>query len=121
MGQFLRQPAYGKKNTMFTRKEKCGVHYAMPDGEVLPFCTFNVFPEIYRDKIQKQYSIPQKEWEATHPGWEYRSDKYIRNVKELEKNPVYRKAYGEMVDYFALEINGAKPVSGFANEKFESE
>ena len=40
------------------RVEKCDIHYAMPDGQVLPFCTFNVFPEVYRDKIQKQYSIP---------------------------------------------------------------
>ena len=67
------------------RVEKCDIHYAMPDGEVLPFCTFNVFPEVYRDKVQKQYSIPSKEWEKTHNAWTYAKDKYIRNVKELEK------------------------------------
>ncbi|MCL4381180.1 hypothetical protein M1141_02800, partial [Candidatus Marsarchaeota archaeon] len=66
------------------RVEKCDIHYAMPDGEVLPFCTFNVLPEIYRDKIQNQYSIPEKEWMAGHKGWAYSKDKYMRNVKELE-------------------------------------
>jgi hypothetical protein len=101
------------------RVEKCDIHYAMPDGEVLPFCTFNVFPEVYRDKIQKQYSVPSKEWEQTHEGWNYAKDKYMRDIKSLESNPSYRKTYGEMIDYFALPVNGGKPVDGFANEVFK--
>lgn len=100
------------------RVEKCDIHYAMPDGEVLPFCTFNVFPEVYRDKIQRQYSIPAKEWQLTHQDWSYPKDKYIRNIKELEASPLYRKAYGQMIDYFALPVNGGKPVANFANESF---
>ncbi len=100
------------------RVEKCDIHYAMPDGEVLPFCTFNVFPEVYRDKVQKQYSIPVKEWESSHPGWTYSSDKYKRNVKEIEATPAYMKTYGEMVDYFALPVNGGKSVNSFVNETF---
>jgi uncharacterized radical SAM superfamily Fe-S cluster-containing enzyme len=97
------------------RVEKCDIHYAMPDGEVLPFCTFNVFPEVYRDKVQKQYSIPSKEWEKTHNNWSYGKDKYVRNVKELEAMPLYQKTYGAMTDYFALAVNGGKPVKNFAN------
>jgi len=103
------------------RVEKCDIHYAMPDGEVLPFCTFNVFPEVYRDKIQKEYSIPAKIWERRHPGWRYNSDKYIRNIKELTSHPLYRKTYGEMKDFFALEVNGGKHVAGFFNEQFAEE
>lgn len=87
------------------RVEKCDIHYAMPDGRVLPFCTFNVFPEVYRDKIQKQYSIPSKEWQDMHRDWTYRSDKYTRNVKELEATEAYRKAYVQGIDYFKLPIN----------------
>ncbi len=97
------------------RVEKCDIHYAMPDGEVLPFCTFNVFPEVYRDKVQKQYSTPSKEWEKTHNAWTYAKDKYMRNVKELEANPLYIKTYGHMTDYFALAVNGGKPVKNFMN------
>jgi 7,8-dihydro-6-hydroxymethylpterin dimethyltransferase len=103
------------------RVEKCDIHYAMPDGEVLPFCTFNVFPEVYRDKVQRQYSIPSSEWEKTHPGWTYPSDKYVRDVKQIEKTPAYRRTYGRMVDYFAMPVNGGKPVANFANEKFADE
>ena len=100
------------------RVEKCDIHYAMPDGEVLPFCTFNVFPEVYRDKVQKQYSIPSKEWQQTHSDWNYSKDKYVRNIKQLESTPEYRKTYGQMIDYFALPVNGGKPVANFANEAF---
>jgi 7,8-dihydro-6-hydroxymethylpterin dimethyltransferase len=95
------------------RVEKCDIHYAMPDGQVLPFCTFNVFPEVYRDKIQKQYSIPAKEWQRINPGWNYRADKYIRNVKALEQDPRFLKTYSNMKDFFALPVNGGKPVDNF--------
>ena len=100
------------------RVEKCDIHYAMPDGEVLPFCTFNVFPEVYRDKVQKQYSIPAKEWQGTHAAWDYGKDKYIRDVKQLEASAPYKKTYGTLVDYFAMQVNGGKGVKNFANETF---
>ena len=87
------------------RVEKCDIHYAMPDGRVLPFCTFNVFPEVYRDKIQRQYSIPSKEWQSMHPEWGYSKDKYHRDVKALENSDAYKKVYKESVDYFHLPIN----------------
>ena len=95
------------------RVEKCDIHYAMPDGQVLPFCTFNVFPEVYRDKIQKQYSIPAKEWTKANPNWNYRADKYIRNVKELEQSELFLNTYSTMKDFFALPVNGGKPVANF--------
>jgi hypothetical protein len=102
------------------RVEKCDIHYAQPNGEVLPFCTFNVFPEIYRDKIQRQYSIPAVEWEKNHANWSYKSDKYTRDIKALKATASYQKAYGKMMDFFALPVNGGKPVANFANETFES-
>jgi hypothetical protein len=77
----------------------------MPDGRVLPFCTFNVFPEVYRDKIQRQYAIPSKEWKNMHNDWSYGEDKYVRNVKEIEATPAYKKTYGEMINYFKLPVN----------------
>lgn len=87
------------------RVEKCDIHYSMPDGRVLPFCTFNVFPEVYRDKLQKQYAIPSKEWQEMHNDWTYRSDKYMRDVKALEASDAYKRTYVEAKDYFKLPIN----------------
>jgi hypothetical protein len=87
------------------RVEKCDIHYSMPDGRVLPFCTFNVFPEVYRDKLQRQYAIPSKEWKEMHNDWTYRSDKYMRDVKALEASDAYKKVYVEAADYFKLPVN----------------
>ena len=88
------------------RVEKCDIHYAMPDGEVLPFCTFNVFPEVYRDKVQKQYSIPSEEWEKTHNSWSYGKDKYIRNVRELEAIAIIPEDLREHEGLFCASVNG---------------
>jgi uncharacterized radical SAM superfamily Fe-S cluster-containing enzyme len=91
-----------------SRVEKCDIHYVMPDGEILPFCTFNVFPEIYRDKIQRQYSIPNAKWKEMHPEWSYQGEKYIRDVKALESTEEYHNTYDKLVDYFSLPVNKAK-------------
>jgi uncharacterized radical SAM superfamily Fe-S cluster-containing enzyme len=45
------------------RVRRCNIHYTSPDGRILPFCAFNVIPEWYRDKIQREYGIPIPEWE----------------------------------------------------------
>jgi len=45
------------------RVKRCDIHYATPDGRIIPFCAFNVIPEWYRDKIQREYGMPVKEWE----------------------------------------------------------
>ncbi len=90
------------------RVEKCDIHYSMPDGRVLPFCTFNVFPEVYRDKVQRQYAIPSKEWEATHQGWNYAVDKYKRDIKALEATEEYQQLYQKATDYFKLPVNMAE-------------
>ncbi len=89
------------------RVEKCDIHYSMPDGRVLPFCTFNVFPEVYRDKVQRQYAIPSKEWEATHANWNYAADKYKRDIKALEATPEYQQLYVKGTDFFKLPVNVA--------------
>ncbi|MFH1978421.1 MAG: tetraether lipid synthase Tes [Candidatus Aenigmatarchaeota archaeon] len=65
------------------RIHKCDIHYATPDGKVLPFCTFNVIPEMYRDKIQRKYSIPAEEWEKK-TGKSLNADKHHRKLSEEE-------------------------------------
>ena len=52
-----------KYNYDVERVRRCCIHYLVPDGRIMPFCAFNVIPEIYRDKIQKQYGVPIEEWE----------------------------------------------------------
>ncbi|MFB6354318.1 MAG: radical SAM protein, partial [Halobacteriales archaeon] len=44
------------------RVERCDIHYAMPDGRVVPFCAYNVLPGRYRDAVQAEYAIGAEEW-----------------------------------------------------------
>jgi len=78
------------------RVERCDIHYAMPDGRVIPFCAFNVIPELYRDKVQRKYSVSAEEWEQTN-GKKLASDKFKRNYTEEYKRQIqeiYLKALG---------------------------
>jgi len=45
------------------RVKRCCIHYAQPDGRIVPFCAFNVIPQWYRDQIQEKYSLSIPEWE----------------------------------------------------------
>ena len=59
------------------RVERCGIHYGMPDGKIIPFCAFNVFPETYRDQVQNKYSMLPSEWEKK-TGKKLKDDLYRR-------------------------------------------
>jgi len=72
------------------RVHKCGIHYGMPDGRIIPFCTFNVLPELYRDKVQRQYSISPEEWEKK-TGKKLKDDKHRRNLTEEQKMEIMAK------------------------------
>lgn len=49
-------------NYAVDRVERCDIHYAMPDGRVVPFCAYNVLPGLYRDAVQAKYAISAEEW-----------------------------------------------------------
>jgi len=36
------------------RLRRCDIHYLTPGLRIMPFCSFNVIPEWYRDKIQQK-------------------------------------------------------------------
>lgn len=39
------------------RVSRCVIHYATPDGKIIPFCTMN---SIYREEIEEKFSVPMK-------------------------------------------------------------
>ncbi len=47
------------------RVRRCTIHYATPDGRIIPFCTLNNF---HREKIERKYSMSVREWLSRHPG-----------------------------------------------------
>jgi uncharacterized radical SAM superfamily Fe-S cluster-containing enzyme len=47
------------------RVKRCAIHYAAPNGRLYPFCTYNSGP-VFREKIERQFSIPLEEWRRQH-------------------------------------------------------
>jgi len=45
------------------RVQRCLIHYAVPDGRIIPFCTMN---SIHRAEVEKKLGIPLKDWKAQH-------------------------------------------------------
>lgn len=45
------------------RVQRCVIHYATPDGRIIPFCTMN---SIHRPLIEKSLGIPVEEWRVKH-------------------------------------------------------
>jgi 7,8-dihydro-6-hydroxymethylpterin dimethyltransferase len=45
------------------RVQRCVIHYAVPDGRIIPFCTMN---SIHRPEVEKNLGIPIKEWKNKH-------------------------------------------------------
>jgi hypothetical protein len=41
---------------------RCDIHYSVPDGRIIPFCSYNSGP-IYRTEVEKKFSIPIPEWQ----------------------------------------------------------
>ena len=69
------------------RVQRCCIHYAVPDGRLIPFCAFNVIPQVFRDKTQKEFSISAKEWEKNNKK-KLGDDKYIRKMDANKKKKV---------------------------------
>lgn len=68
------------------RVKRCCVHYAQPDGRIVPFCAFNVIPQWYRDGIQEKFSMPIAEWERK-TGRKLNDDFYKRDPAVIRNAP----------------------------------
>jgi uncharacterized radical SAM superfamily Fe-S cluster-containing enzyme len=45
------------------RVQRCVIHYAVPDGRIIPFCTMN---SIHRPQIERKLGMSIKEWQKKH-------------------------------------------------------
>lgn len=68
------------------RVKRCCIHYAQPDGRIVPFCAFNVIPQWYRDGIQEKFGIKISEWERTS-GKRLQDDFYKRDPALIKAAP----------------------------------
>ncbi|MFQ5553085.1 MAG: tetraether lipid synthase Tes, partial [Thermoplasmata archaeon] len=49
------------------RVKRCVIHYASPDGRIVPFCAYNTGPT-FRNEIEKKFAVPLQEWRERHAG-----------------------------------------------------
>lgn len=42
-------------NMDIERIKRCGIHYATPDGRIIPFCTYNT---IHREEVERKFATP---------------------------------------------------------------
>jgi len=45
------------------RVQRCGIHYATPDGRVIPFCSYN---SLHREEVERRFSVPLEGWARSH-------------------------------------------------------
>jgi len=75
------------------RVTRCSIHYGSPDGRVIPFCTYNVFPEIYRDKIMKQYQLKDEVLKKKLIEEEKEASKKVNEFRRSVDKSLIKKAY----------------------------
>lgn len=47
------------------RVMRCVIHYATPDGRIIPFCAYNSGPT-YREAVERKFSVPYDVWMSRH-------------------------------------------------------
>jgi len=83
------------------RVMRCVIHYALPDGRIIPFCAFNILNDIYRDTPQKTYGIPIEEYIKKYGEKVLQEQKYVRTKDLIEKminGEPYKKFYRPVMD-----------------------
>lgn len=73
--------------------KRCNISYLTQDGRVIPFCTYNVLSDMYRDKLLKEHGVPIDKWQEKHPGTVGSTIKYDRNAEKLKHTQLYQNTY----------------------------
>ncbi len=103
------------------RVERCDIHYAMPDGRVVPFCAFNVIPELYRDATQRKYSIPAKFYEEK-TGKILKKEKYFREYSMEDKKRIisfYENSIGRKLTESEIGLNLEESIPVISSQRPE--
>jgi len=45
------------------RVQRCVIHYSLPDGRLISFCSYN---NLHREILERKFSIPLEEWRKNH-------------------------------------------------------
>ncbi len=82
-------------NYDINRVQRCSIHYAAGD-KIIPFCTYNVFPDIYRDRFLKAHAVRGKKAEELMKKSLEAKEKVKRfreRKDEIIESPIYKEVY----------------------------
>jgi len=77
------------------RVQRCSIHYAA-GNRIIPFCTYNVFPSIYRDKYLKSHALKGKKAEKLMKKSleaKERVEKFREKKEEIVNSLIYKEVY----------------------------
>lgn len=83
------------------RVMRCAVHYALPDGRIIPFCAFNILNEIYRDTPHKTFGVPLDEYVKKHSEKTLTEIKYVRSrdlIDKMARGEPYIRTYAPIIN-----------------------
>jgi len=79
------------------RVQRCCIHYGSPDGRVIPFCTYNVFPNVYRDAILKKNRVKDTNLEKKLKEDAKKKARYVADfrhrTREVKNSDLYKSYY----------------------------
>jgi len=71
------------------RLMRCDIHYTVPDGRIIPFCSYNSGPT-YRESVEKQFSVSVEAWKEKKAGKKDISSIGV-NGEVLIDSPIYNQ------------------------------
>ena len=84
-------------NYDINRVQRCCIHYGSPDGRIIPFCTYNVFPSIYRDAVLKENRIKDINLEKKLKKEESACARHVADfrhrIREVKNSDLYKSYY----------------------------
>jgi len=98
-------------NYDIARVQRCDIHYVTPDGRIIPFCTYNVLPQVYRDRLNQAFSISVSEYLRRKGLRSLSQERYVRNIRKLESGEIYRKYYDGFFDPSSMSYEEKKRIS----------
>jgi uncharacterized radical SAM superfamily Fe-S cluster-containing enzyme len=86
------------------RLMRCDIHYSVPDGRIIPFCSYNSGP-IYRTEVEKKFSIPIPDWQKA------KSSSGVAMLKTIETMGVNGEVVVDPEYYRVRALKGAPGMS----------
>ncbi|MGC9554768.1 MAG: radical SAM protein [Thermoplasmatota archaeon] len=77
------------------RVERCSIHYSA-GHRLIPFCTYNVFPSIHRDRFLEEHRVTGERAQRLHEESRQakeRVETFRKNIDEIVQSPIYQDIY----------------------------